>query len=48
MKVHRSFSIFLMIALFALGSASAKDPGGSPVAVPTITLRWGTAWHSGS
>ncbi len=29
MKVHRSFSIFLLIALFALGSASAKDPGGS-------------------
>jgi lysophospholipase L1-like esterase len=29
MKVHRIFSIFLMIALFALGSASAKGPGGS-------------------
>lgn len=29
MKVRRSFSVVLMIALFALGSASAKGPGGS-------------------
>jgi lysophospholipase L1-like esterase len=29
MKVRRIFSVFLMIALFALGSASAKGPGSS-------------------
>ena len=29
MKVRRIFSVFVMIALFALGSASAKDPGAS-------------------
>ena len=29
MKVRRIFGVFLMIALFALGSASAKDRGGS-------------------